>query len=116
MVIKKATYESLTMMRKKTHPGSTLGNLVVTLVNSVNTEKDMNFQSSDWVHTIEVTHRGGMNTVILEKDADFVNLAENTKDMVIKRVSEGESIKIGKSRMNKLLHGGKYTFEVNMII
>ena len=76
----------------------------------------MDFQSSDWVHTIEVTHRGGMDMVILEKDADFVNLAENTKDMVIKRVSEGESIKIGKSRMNKLLHGGKHTFEVNMII
>ena len=81
MVIKKATYESLTMMRMKTHPGITPVNLVIT-------EKDMDFQSSDWVHTIEVMHRGGMDTVILEKDADFVNLAENTKDMVIKRVSE----------------------------
>ena len=108
MVIKKATYESLTMMRKKTHPGITPVNLVITLINSVNTEKDMDFQSSDWVHAIEVMHRGDMDTVILEKDGDFVNLAENTKDMVIKRVSEGESIKIGKSRMNKLLHGGKH--------
>ena len=76
------------MMRMKTHPGITPVNLVITLINSVNTEKDMDFQSSDWVHTIEVMHRGGMDTVILEKDADFVNLAENTKDMVIKRVSE----------------------------
>ena len=75
-------------MRMKTHPGITPVNLVITLINSVNTEKDMDFQSSDWVHTIEVMHRGGMDTVILEKDADFVNLAENTKDMVIKRVSE----------------------------
>ena len=84
MVIKKATYESLTMMRKKTHPGITPVNLVITLINSVNTEKDMDFQSSDWVHTIEVTHRGGMDMVILEKDADFVNLAENTKDLELK--------------------------------
>ena len=84
MVIKKATYESLTMMRKKTHPGITPVNLVITLINSVNTEKDMDFQSSDWVHAIEVMHRGGMDMVILEKDADFVNLAENTKDLELK--------------------------------
>lgn len=103
-------------MRKKTHPGITPVNLVITLINSVNTEKDMDFQSSDWVHTIEVMHRGGMDTVILEKDADFVNLAENTKDMVIKRVTEAESIKMGNNRMNKLVHGRKHTFEVNITI
>ena len=75
----------------------------------------MDFQSSDWVHTVG-THRAGMGTVIMGEDMDFVNSAENTKDMVIKRVIEGESIKIGKNRMNKLLHGGKHTFVVNMII
>lgn len=39
MVTKKATYENLTMMTKKNHPDITPVNLVIILINSVNTEK-----------------------------------------------------------------------------
>ena len=116
MVIKRATYESFTMMRKKTHPDITLVNLVIILINSVNTEKDMDFQSWDRAHTVEGTHWAGMVTLIMRQDTDFVNSAENTKDMVIKRVTEAESIKMGNNRMNKLVHGRKHTFEVNITI
>ena len=57
-----------------------------------------------------------MDTAIIGEDTDFVNSAENTTDMVIKRLKEGESIKMGRNRMIKLLHRGKHTFEVNAII
>ena len=90
MVIKTATKEGFTTMRKnKTHLPITQRNMVV--INTVNMAEGTDLASMDTVNMVEVTV---YNTA---------HSAENTKDMVMEKA---KSTMMDKNRIHKPLQGG----------
>ena len=105
MVIKTATIERFTTMRKnKTHLPIIQRNMVV--INTVNSVEGTGLENIDTVNMAEGTDLANMDTVNMVEDTihNMARSAENSKDTVMEKA---KFTMTDKNTIHKLLQGGK---------